>query len=554
MMNQRFDQTSTQLNLITICGQSRSKCGYCSGLRTDILSTPNPRPESEFSKHNQQNLQAESIAPPPSNSPVVINLGTNDQSDGEGNTNKRDDHENVTTSTSSKAYSILATSIHPNDYQMLLDRGWRRSGDLLYLPQNWECCCPSHPIRLNVNRFKLGKGHKKVLKNLKVALNAGTATSNSCSDGSFDESCKWKKRGPMLTGDKGEVKGEKKLNSKMLQGRKRARNNHSNHEGQDNDETKPTLEHIHQHVRDFISKCNISTLLQRVTVESIEQFASQLQLHDESLNDQLNQIVERCSRYKITKMSRPTNLERYQNKFWKYEIMITLSSTICPALHGASKGKIDKNVVSNAIVKGLASNRNLLNCDNNYSIDSGDIESSAVSECQKIKIDSVTSHEGSGHVNVSLLLTHLMNSNLYPNRNNNDAKVAAKKMDTVISDFMKSFKIEMIEQEPGLHPPFELTVRSIPSRISGRDPKVHRLYAKYQAAIHNDPDPFLQGRRENYNMKEIDEVEIDEQIESINDRKHNIASQKSDKLSMRDFERLYRRYYDDAQMQMIYKR
>ncbi|XP_046847727.1 arginyl-tRNA--protein transferase 1-like [Xenia sp. Carnegie-2017] len=56
------------------------------------------------------------------------------------------------------------------DYQDLIDRGWRRSGEYLYKPDMKRTCCPLYPIRCGVMEFKPSKSQKKVLKNVRKFL------------------------------------------------------------------------------------------------------------------------------------------------------------------------------------------------------------------------------------------------------------------------------------------------------------------------------------------------------------------------------------------------
>lgn len=41
----------------------------------------------------------------------------------------------------------------PEFYQKLLDRSWRRSGSLLYRPNQRDSCCPHYTIRLDSGQF-----------------------------------------------------------------------------------------------------------------------------------------------------------------------------------------------------------------------------------------------------------------------------------------------------------------------------------------------------------------------------------------------------------------
>ncbi|KAI1769626.1 arginine-tRNA-protein transferase [Hypoxylon sp. FL1150] len=51
-------------------------------------------------------------------------------------------------------YYARVTSMSPASYQALIDRGWRRSGSLLYRPNQKDACCPHYTIRLDSDRFR----------------------------------------------------------------------------------------------------------------------------------------------------------------------------------------------------------------------------------------------------------------------------------------------------------------------------------------------------------------------------------------------------------------
>jgi arginyl-tRNA---protein transferase len=80
---------------------------------------------------------------------------------------------------SSKSYGILIPSnLSPQIYHILLHRGWRRSGQHLYLPDNWDTCCPAYTIRLPVSEFVPTKSQRKVLARMKRHLERGHGTPN----------------------------------------------------------------------------------------------------------------------------------------------------------------------------------------------------------------------------------------------------------------------------------------------------------------------------------------------------------------------------------------
>lgn len=55
-------------------------------------------------------------------------------------------------------------SLTVDDYQALLDRGWRRSGKYTYKPSMPVTCCPLYTIRCIANDFQPSKGQKKVAR------------------------------------------------------------------------------------------------------------------------------------------------------------------------------------------------------------------------------------------------------------------------------------------------------------------------------------------------------------------------------------------------------
>eukprot|EP00698_Gefionella_okellyi_P011309 TRINITY_DN2977_c0_g1_i2.p1 TRINITY_DN2977_c0_g1~~TRINITY_DN2977_c0_g1_i2.p1 ORF type:complete len:398 (+),score=35.95 TRINITY_DN2977_c0_g1_i2:55-1248(+) len=58
-------------------------------------------------------------------------------------------------------HGVWAYSLTNQDYQDLIDRGWRRSGQYLYKPDLQVSCCASYTIRLDVHKFKPTKSQKR---------------------------------------------------------------------------------------------------------------------------------------------------------------------------------------------------------------------------------------------------------------------------------------------------------------------------------------------------------------------------------------------------------
>ncbi|XXG39593.1 hypothetical protein AAC387_Pa01g0519 [Persea americana] len=72
-------------------------------------------------------------------------------------------------------HGLSASSLTVDDYQDLLDRGWRRSGSFLYKPEMEKTCCPSYTIRLKAEDFVPSKEQARVYKRMQRYL-----------DGQFD--------------------------------------------------------------------------------------------------------------------------------------------------------------------------------------------------------------------------------------------------------------------------------------------------------------------------------------------------------------------------------
>lgn len=59
------------------------------------------------------------------------------------------------------------------DYQDLIDRGWRRSGKYVYKPIMNKTCCPQYTIRCHALNFHPSKTHKKTLNKVNRFLSKG---------------------------------------------------------------------------------------------------------------------------------------------------------------------------------------------------------------------------------------------------------------------------------------------------------------------------------------------------------------------------------------------
>ncbi|XP_033218993.1 arginyl-tRNA--protein transferase 1 [Belonocnema kinseyi] len=85
---------------------------------------------------------------------------------------------------SSFSHGMWSHKLTVQDYQNLIDRGWRRSGSYCYKPMMDQTCCPAYTIRCEALDFKISKSQKKILKRManflknKLNKDEGMATSD----------------------------------------------------------------------------------------------------------------------------------------------------------------------------------------------------------------------------------------------------------------------------------------------------------------------------------------------------------------------------------------
>ncbi|SMQ50625.1 unnamed protein product [Zymoseptoria tritici ST99CH_3D7] len=73
------------------------------------------------------------------------------------------DETSQRTPDSRASYYVRSTRLTPEHYQELMDRGWRRSGSLLYLPDASRSCCPHYTIRLPAAQFTPSRDQRQTL-------------------------------------------------------------------------------------------------------------------------------------------------------------------------------------------------------------------------------------------------------------------------------------------------------------------------------------------------------------------------------------------------------
>ncbi|KAG0369224.1 arginine-tRNA-protein transferase [Gamsiella multidivaricata] len=63
----------------------------------------------------------------------------------------------------SRTYGMGAHLMTCEDYQKLIDRGWRRSGTYLYKPNLRDSCCPQYTIRMKAHEFAPSKHQRQIV-------------------------------------------------------------------------------------------------------------------------------------------------------------------------------------------------------------------------------------------------------------------------------------------------------------------------------------------------------------------------------------------------------
>lgn len=92
------------------------------------------------------------------------------------------------------SHGMWTHSLTAQDYQDLIDRGWRRSGKYCYKPTLNMTCCPMYTIRCQALKFKATKSQKKILKKFNKHLlgqNESHRKMSTCSSSSetLNETC-----------------------------------------------------------------------------------------------------------------------------------------------------------------------------------------------------------------------------------------------------------------------------------------------------------------------------------------------------------------------------
>lgn len=457
---------------VALCSPFRTECGYCHGDRLSVLTRENPHP-SPIGEPNIKLLPIEETHtnPPPSG----ITSSSTSTSSSHGNIVSQDEskqttmqstespEERITPKTTSDSYALHFKNISPQAYLTLIDRGWRRSGKLVYLPKNWESCCAAIPIRLETSKFTSSKSQRKALKRLKQALGTKLqlheheqTISRRGGDWSKSEASSCKRQKQQLNG-------------------------------------KGWIQHVEAQARALLQECGLQDTLQKGVIAQVNDILSQ-EGHDnidlDKMQEKSGAIENMCS-FKCAKFSKPQKLSSTGPQL--VSIDVTLSSMVCPALHGKSKGQIDRQAIGQQIVEAL---RKLQTANTQ----------------NRIRIKTVHLHEKSGHINVIVdvtfedVITQISSPGTLQ-----DISTKKPAID-IIAEYIKSTSILSKSEQDALSPPYRLSVRSISSDVSGCMPQVHRLYFKYQQTIHGDEDPYVGAA---VNMAAMDEqIPVDSTVSS----------------------------------------
>jgi arginyl-tRNA---protein transferase len=142
-------------------GYNWDQCGYCRGGRT---SSSSQEPQISSSTSNAGHFELQQQLQPPdddNNEAAAVSSVASPSSTGSPRSN---------TNTYRSYLTKLDSPMRPSSYEALMCRGWRRSGTIVYLPDNATTCCPQHSIRLPVADFIPNKEQKKVLRKMSSLL------------------------------------------------------------------------------------------------------------------------------------------------------------------------------------------------------------------------------------------------------------------------------------------------------------------------------------------------------------------------------------------------
>lgn len=473
-------------NVARICGWSTSKCGYCHGDRGYLVDFQ----EQEGEEEEEEIWEKEEVDEEETNT-NNNNNSNNDEEQQQGVLNPEEPSlpSRKKIKNSSRAYGIWFDTLSCEDYWYLMNHGWRRSGKYLYLPDNFHTCCPAIPIRLDVTKFTIDKHQRRVLRTMALQLqqeNASAATT----------------RNRQITKKKVRLGGGTIGSSSSLSKSKAA--------------TSATTTVIPESIL-----IQIQQMIQSCIMQSLQypKDNSNKKAYDEFLSSILPNLSTLCT-VKVRNELRKKKEQQLQH--------VELVSSVCIAIAGRSRGLL----LASPLAEHTVSLYSQL-----YPTCKDPSNSSNV-----IKVESVTALP-TGHITITLSTTLLDSKSATTSPSapedavystmvdpegempNHGSSVA--NTDHTLPDHTLPIEVlvgghcsmglpqtvgkrtasssptpSIVGTNTGFEdhlatilgiPPCQmhtLTVTSVPAEISLTQPEVHRLYAKYQHAIHGDEDPF----------------------------------------------------------------
>ncbi|KAF0500582.1 arginine-tRNA--protein transferase 1 [Gigaspora margarita] len=94
----------------------------------------------------------------------------------------------------SHKFGLSAIRLTCQDYQDLIDRGWRRSGTFIYKPNLRDSCCPQYTIRLDATKFHASKSQRQLINRFNRFLEGTYVPSDANDTDSNKDKSKSRKR------------------------------------------------------------------------------------------------------------------------------------------------------------------------------------------------------------------------------------------------------------------------------------------------------------------------------------------------------------------------
>jgi arginyl-tRNA--protein-N-Asp/Glu arginylyltransferase len=519
-------------NEIRLCGSSWAFCGYCAGARGRSCRRRQRQRRSGGDEKAEDGGGSTAAAattttaqeddntdPAPSDATPTETTTTPTGSAWNVDDDPDDDGNNGGTS---KAYSILSgggggggddsgssrSSRGRMDcrlYEQFLNRGWRRSGVEIYRPHNWETCCPLHTIRLAVSNFHPTRSQGRVLRRMRAAFDHhqqqllqheqrdgsyGAASLTNNDDNNNNTRKKQRKKGaqPLAQQHWVEASGILEVLRTWTEGALREELDASADAAGADANTKVGDEDGDGDD----GRCAVGAAARKATIPPI--------------------------RYKPSKVLPPSAVRPTDTAS-----TITVFSTVCAAIAGQSRGAIDRTVLARLVVNRMVQlHRQLLlleeeirastaaagqttashnhgrnNSSNNATLTAARMIRSIECHAKSGQILVHVQEIGAGGDATAMTSVHVESDD---DEHDNGSSVP---VDRIAAWYRQSWDRRVRDRSSvsstrpnvavGLPPPppYRLDITTLPAHESALDPRVHRLYWRYQHVVHNDPDPFV---------------------------------------------------------------